>query len=153
MGSDTAGYLLSHLLPLAICLIFVVLALWHFYMATKPSTGVSAAVPSVDGKPLFVPRRMPTVAVGLALLLCSALVGATGGLIPNWPSRRVLVVMCDALALGLLLRAIGEFRYVGFFKRVRNTPFSRLDSLLYSPLCLLLAAGVALVAYRSDYLR
>jgi hypothetical protein len=51
-----------------------------------------------------------------------------------------------ALALGLLARAIGEFRYVGFFKRVRGSRFARLDTLLYSPLRLLLAVGVAFIA-------
>jgi hypothetical protein len=52
------------------------------------------------------------------------------------------------LALGLLARAVGEFRYVGFFKRVRGSRFARLDTLIYSPVCLLLAVGVALVAWQ-----
>jgi hypothetical protein len=43
---------------------------------------------------------------------------------------------------------VGEFKYVGFFKRVRGTRFATLDTLVYSPLCLLLAAGVAWVALR-----
>jgi hypothetical protein len=50
--------------------------------------------------------------------------------------------------LGLLLRAVGEFRYVGLFKRVRGTKFAVLDTFVYSPLCLLLGAGVALVAFQ-----
>ena len=60
--------------------------------------------------------------------------------------RLALVWLCYGLALGLLARAIGEFNYVGFFKRVRGSRFARLDTLVYSPLCLLLAIGVALVA-------
>lgn len=51
------------------------------------------------------------------------------------------------LALGLAARAIGEFRHVGFFKRVRGTRFARLDTIFCSPLCLALAVGVALVAW------
>jgi hypothetical protein len=51
-------------------------------------------------------------------------------------------------ALGLFARAIGEFKYVGFFKRVRGSRFARRDTLLYSPLCLWLAAGVAFVAWQ-----
>jgi lipopolysaccharide/colanic/teichoic acid biosynthesis glycosyltransferase len=50
--------------------------------------------------------------------------------------------------LGLIARAVGEFKYVGFFKRVRDSKFATLDTFVYSPLCLLLAAGVALVAVR-----
>ena len=58
----------------------------------------------------------------------------------------VLVWLSYVLAVGLLGRAIGEFRYVGFFKRVRGSRFAKLDTVVYSPLCLLLAVGVALVA-------
>jgi hypothetical protein len=54
------------------------------------------------------------------------------------------------LAAGLLARTVGDFKYVGLFKRVRGTPFARLDTLLYSPLCLLLSLGVASVAWSSD---
>ena len=61
----------------------------------------------------------------------------------------VLVWLSYVLAVGLLGRAIGEFRYVGFFKRVRGSRFAKLDTVVYSPLCLLLAVGVALVALQS----
>jgi hypothetical protein len=102
----------------------------------------------VAGKPLFVPSRRATALVGVALLLFACLVGATAGLLEAGIPVRVLSWLCNGLALGLLARAIGEFKYVGFFKRVRDTRFARLDTLLYSPLCLLLAIGVALVGRR-----
>ncbi|MCR2804035.1 hypothetical protein [Paenibacillus soyae] len=34
---------------------------------------------------------------------------------------------------------------MGFFKRNGGTPFARMDSLLYSPLCLLLGAFLAVI--------
>jgi len=43
------------------------------------------------------------------------------------------------IAAAFALRAIGDFRYVGFFKRVRESRFARLDTFAYSPLCTLLA--------------
>ncbi len=127
-------------------LTFVVLALWHFRMALLPGTGVSGAVPSVAGKPLFVPSTRATVAIGVVLLLFACLVAATGGLIHIGVPAWILTWSSFALALGLLARAVGEFKYVGFFKQVRGSRFARLDTLLYSPLCLLLAVGVAVVA-------
>ena len=36
-----------HLIAFITCLVFIVLALWHFRMACFPHTGESAAVPSV----------------------------------------------------------------------------------------------------------
>jgi hypothetical protein len=139
-------------LPLLLGLVFLALALWHFYRAFAPSSGETAAVPSVGGKPLFVPSTGATLAVGVVLVLFAALVGATGGLLPagflaGIPAP-VLRGLSYALALGLLVRAIGDFRYVGFFKRIRGSRFARMDTLVYSPLCLLLALGVAVVALR-----
>jgi Protein of unknown function (DUF3995) len=137
---------LSTIVAWSVSVVFVALALWHFRMALRPAFGMSSAVPSVEGKPLFVPSTRATVAVGVMLLLFAGLVATTGGLVHLGVSPRLLTWASFALALGLLARAIGEFKYVGFFKRVRGSRFARLDTLLYSPLCLLLAVGVALVA-------
>jgi len=60
----------------------------------------------------------------------------------------VLSWLSCALALGLFMRAVGEFKCVGFFQRVRGSRFATLDTLVYSPLCLLLAMGVVFVALR-----
>ena len=137
---------MNTVLAIIVSLAFVALALWHFRMALSPTGGVSGAVPSESGKPLFVPSVRATVAVGVVLLGFACLVAATAGLVEVGLPVRVLSWFCYALALGLLARAVGEFKYVGFFKRVRGSRFARLDTLLYSPLCLLLAVGVALVA-------
>jgi hypothetical protein len=51
------------------------------------------------------------------------------------------------LAALFLLRGIGDFRLVGFFKRVRGTRFARRDTRLYSPLCLALALAVVAAGY------
>jgi uncharacterized membrane protein YidH (DUF202 family) len=136
---------LNTVITACVSLVFVALAIWHFRMAFWPIEG-GGAVPSVDGKPLFSPSTSATVAVAIVLLLFALLVAATGGLFEVGVSRRLLTGLSFALALGLLGRAIGEFKYVGFFKRVRGSRFARLDTWLYSPLCLLLAIGVAFVA-------
>jgi hypothetical protein len=141
---------LNNALALCISFVFLALALWHFRMALSPAGGASGAVPSVGGKPLFVPSTRATVAVGVLLLACAVLVAATAGFVRVGISPRVLSWASFALALGLFARAVGEFKYVGFFKRVRGSRFAELDTLVYSPLCLLLAAGVALVARHND---
>ncbi|MEO8928502.1 MAG: DUF3995 domain-containing protein [Caldimonas sp.] len=131
-----------------VSLAFFVLALWHFRMALTSGEGMSIAVPSESGKPLFVPSVRATLAVGLILLVFACLVAATAGLVKVGLSESVLSWLCYALALGLLARAVGEFKYVGFFKRERGSKFARLDTLLYSPMCVLLAVGVAFIAGR-----
>ena len=133
-------------LAVVVCIVFVGLALWHFRMAFAPVGGKGGAVPSVEGKPLFVPSAQATFAVGVVLVCFAALVAVTGGLVQIALPRVVSVWLSYGLALGLLARAIGEFKYVGFFKRVRGSRFAKLDTWVYSPLCLLLSLGVALVA-------
>jgi hypothetical protein len=133
-------------LALVVCAVFVILAAWHFKMAFFGLSGERNAVPSVDGKPLFEPSKAATVAVGVVLLGFAGLVAATAGLVATGLPHYLLAWACYALALGLLARAIGEFKYVGFFKKVRDSKFARMDTILYSPLCLLLSAGVAAVA-------
>ena len=118
-------------------------------MAAAPSTGGAGAVPMTEGKPLFQPSGRATVAVGVVLLLFALLVAGTSGLLPLGVPAWLLRWLCYALALGLLARAVGEFKYVGFFKRVVGSRFATLDTFVYSPLCLALAMGVALVAHRS----
>ena len=50
------------------------------------------------------------------------------------------------IATAFTLRAVGEFKYVGFFKRIRGTQFARMDTRFYSPLCLGVAAGLWVLA-------
>jgi len=133
---------------LIVCSTFTLIAIWHFYMAFQPQTGLTGGVPSVQGKPLFVPSPAATMAVGVVLLAFAGLVAATAGFVTVGLPQAVLVWLSYGLAAGLLARAVGEFKYVGFFKRVRDSKFARLDSLVYSPLCLLLAIGVAWVGWQ-----
>ena len=142
--------LMNEILGSVIALVFLVLALWHFYMAQRLLSGESSAVPSKDGKPIFVPSKASTIAVGLVLFLCAGLVAATAGLIPSGLPPTLLKWLSLTLALGLLARSVGEFRYVGFFKRVRGSRFATMDTFLYSPLCLALSLGIAYVATGRD---
>jgi hypothetical protein len=50
------------------------------------------------------------------------------------------------LATAFVLRTIGDFRYVGLFKRERLTLFAELDGRIYTSLCGALAAGVIYLA-------
>ncbi len=53
-----------------------------------------------------------------------------------------------AIAVIFILRAIGEFKYVGFFKKIRDTPFGQMDTNYYSPLCLLIGVLIIIIELR-----
>lgn len=114
--------------------ILTVLALIHVYWASGGRWAASQVTPKLaTGQPLFVPGPAATLTVAALLLLAAAI---SAGLV-FLEYRRWLM---SAMALVFALRAIGEFRYAGFFKRVRDTEFAYWDTRLYSPLCLLMSA-------------
>ncbi len=118
----------------------------HVYWAFG-GRGVSvSAVPHVDGRPVFSPSRAMTLLVA-ACLAAAAVVALAQGEVLSLPVPPA-VSRVAALAIGavFLLRAIGEFRLVGFFKRVRGTPFATWDSWLVSPLCVLIGTGFLAIA-------
>lgn len=130
-------------LALLIAALFAALGALHFYWAAGGKAPGDAVLPQMEGRPLFVPGRLATATVGLLLWSAAALVAATAnGFGAPWSTR-----LCYALAAVMALRAVGDFRYVGFFKRVRTGRFAALDTRYYSPLCLSLAAGIGWTAF------
>lgn len=104
-----------------------------------------AAIPEVEGRPAFVPSRLGTLGVALALLVCAWLVAAASGVVRTSLPQQVLCWFMFGLALVFFVRAMGDFRLVGFFKTVTGTRFARLDSTVFSPLCLAMAIGIFVI--------
>lgn len=134
--------------------IFVTLALLHVYWAAGGAWGRGVSVPTgvptnaaAKGARLFNPTRAGTLAVAAGLLLAALVVlgrlGVRAAPLPGW----VFVWGSWLIALAFLARAIGEFRYVGLFKRVRGTDFANWDTWLFTPLCLFIAVAAGVVAY------
>ncbi|GAC1344042.1 MAG: DUF3995 domain-containing protein [Myxococcales bacterium] len=134
-------------LGLATAAVLVALAGLHFYWAAGGRWKLSAAVPEVRGAKAFSPGPLACAAVGAALLCAAFVVSCAAGLwladrVPHTGSR----AGAAALAVVLIGRAIGDGRSVGFSKRVKGTRFARLDTRIYSPLCLALGAASAIIA-------
>jgi len=133
-----------------VCGVFAALAGLHLYWAAGGRFGADVTVPTVDGKASFTPSPTATVIVAgafiLAMIVVLGRIGALDDLAPEWLFRWGTW----AIALVFLLRAIGEFNLVGFFKRVRNTQFARWDTFVYSPLCVAIAAMMAIVGGTAD---
>lgn len=126
------------------CTLAIVLAglsALHVFWGLRGSDVSSAFIPEADGEPLFRPRPMDCFAVAIALAVACFLVLAARGLVPSPLPAAWTRIGAAGVGAAFLLRAVGEFRYVGFFKRVRGTTFARWDTALFSPLCL--ALGLA----------
>ena len=123
-----------------ICILVATSAL-HIYWAFGGKWASKNVIPTLEGdKPLFrittIPM-FPTLMVAVLLIIAAGLFLWHAGVIniglPEW--LRIAGVW--TVTVVFFARAIGEFRYVGFFKKIRDTGFGRLDTKVYSPLCLL----------------
>jgi len=141
----------------AVAGVFAALSVLHVYWALGGTVGLDGAIPELPStrgelageeapRKAFRPSVAMTLLVACALGVVGALVCLRAGLfapaMTHWPLRWVLA----AIALILTARAVGDLRLVGFFKRTRGTRFAVLDTWVYSPLCVLLALGLALLA-------
>jgi hypothetical protein len=128
-----------------LAIIFVALGLLHFHWALGGRLGFAAAVPTRDGTPIFRPGPGASIAVGVLLLAAALVCLLRGGALtigPAWVPRLGIWVIAGVMTA----RAIGDFKYVGFFKRVRGTVFARNDSRFYAPLCAVMAGLAAWLA-------
>ena len=125
-----------------LAIFFIGTSLLHLAWAGGLNWGLASALPENPGRPALSPSSAATVAVAVALGAAGTLVLVHAGLLPRFlpPSwSRLLLRIGSAV---FLLRAIGDFRVVGFFKKVRSTRFATADTIFYSPLCAAVAIGL-----------
>lgn len=138
-----------HLLALTNASIFAALSAIHFYWMFGGKWGLMQAIPSSENeeKPLFTPGPMACLAVALGLLgFAFYHVSLSIGFLPGVAQGATKWVIW-AIAGIFLLRAIGDFRYVGFFKTLKNTTFGKMDTNWYAPLCLYLGLSSAYMGW------
>jgi hypothetical protein len=80
--------------------------------------------------------------VAIALLVAALVVSGTVGWVGDMVPASVFRVLTPMLSLVFLVRAIGDFRFIGFFRRPSESAFAYWDMRLYSPLCLFIAIAV-----------
>ena len=124
-------------IALLLSIIFIFLAGLHFYWAIFGIKDLSVVLPTKEnGKFLFKPGKLGTVLVGLFLSLF-AFVYLNKAI--DFMEHGELTYASAAIGFIFLLRALGDFKYLGFFKKMRTTRFARMDSQYYSPLALLVS--------------
>ena len=133
--------------------VFAIISLIHVYWALGGQWAAVAAVPQVpvegsaSPRPAFKPSGWITLLVAFGLLLIAALVCFRVGWWLPAVSHVALQWVISAIAMLMFARAIGDSNLLGFFKQVKDSEFARLDTWVYSPLCVLLGAGLLAVAW------
>lgn len=116
----------------------------HVYWMFGGKKGAKAAIPSIGSEAKFRPTILATGIVAGALGIAGWFVLELGEVVerfvfPGW----FYTYGGWALSGVFIVRAVGEFRWVGFFKKEKGTLFAKWDSTLYSPLCLFI--GICLI--------
>jgi len=133
--------------------VIAAIALVHVYWALGGEWAAVAVVPQVpvEGsarlQPAFKSRGWMTMLVAAALLIIALLVCLRVGWWLPQVDHRGLQWVISAIALLLFARAIGDSELVGFFKEVKGSRFAYWDTWVYSPLCVVLGAGLLAVAW------
>jgi Protein of unknown function (DUF3995) len=125
--------------------IFLALSGLHIYwgfssLFGKKDINMSAVVPEINGKAAFKPSTFATFIVAIWLLGFAKLSGFN--LIPSISFQYFSSIIPWgnlAIAIIFLVRAVGDFKMVGFFKKIKNTKFAKNDTKYYSPLCILIS--------------
>ncbi|WP_165861151.1 DUF3995 domain-containing protein [Paenibacillus paeoniae] len=127
--------------------VFTLIGALHLYWLLGGKWGMHAAIPTIADRDqvLFTPGKLATSIVMLLLWLAAFWMLLLGqewsSLLPSW----LITIGGYTISATFLIRSIGDFRYLGFFKRYRQSYFARLDSRYYSPLCLMLAAATLIL--------
>ncbi len=136
----------SYITPFFLSTIFLILAFIHFNWVLGGSWGFAASLPTKEsGERVLNPKRLDSAVVGCGLLAFGLFYFFRSGVL-SFELPALLVTYAGWIIPAIfLLRAVGDFRYIGFFKKVKNTPFERLDTRFFSPLCLFVAVAGVLI--------
>lgn len=82
--------------------------------------------------------KFATLIVGFGLLFFGLIYFIKSGLINDpFPNRITNYAYWFTPSI-FILRAIGDFNYLGYFKKIKDTEFAKVDTKLFVPLCLII---------------
>jgi hypothetical protein len=132
--------MLTLIIGIVLFSIFLFLSMLHIYWGLGGKWAASAAVPTKENNEKIMNPKLfecfvvafGLLAFGLFILIKSQILSFD---LPNWLMKYGLWF----LSIVFIIRAIGEFKYIGFFKKIKTTKFGQLDTKYYSPLCLVIS--------------
>ncbi len=109
------------ILSILLSLILIGLGVLHFNWVFGGKFGFSESLPTKkNGERVLNPKKIDSAIVGLGLVVFGIFYIFKSGLIdynlPQW----ILKYGSWIISILFLLRAGGEFKYVGFFKKIKN---------------------------------
>ena len=130
---------------------FSMLALIHFFWASGGKWGFESVLPTDEGGiRMLNPNKADSIFIGVALSLCGLFYWFTFISASVRTPSLVKKIGLWVIPLIFALRALGDFKYIGFFKQVKSTEFTKLDTWFFSPLCLTIALIGFMLLYKKN---
>ncbi len=125
------------ILSLLLFIVFTFLSLIHFYWLLGGKWGLNKVIPTKEYQANIISiPKFATFLVGAVLMIFGILYLVKSGLVNFEIPGFLLQFSYWFIPSIFVLRAMGEFKYVGFFKKIKNTVFAKADTKYFSPLCL-----------------
>ncbi|MGF7047750.1 hypothetical protein J2T13_002256 [Paenibacillus sp. DS2015] len=108
----------------------------HVYWAFGGTWGSTIVLPTTKTQNhTFVPGKIATLIVAFLVFFAALLLFLQGGLFVAIQPNFIVKWGCWVCVTAFGLRVVGDFKYFGLFKKVRNSRFSHYDTYLFTPLC------------------
>ena len=124
------------------------ISLVHFYWALGGRKWADRVFPQFAGtdKPVFTAGNWATILVAFIFLSFSGVIflKTFGGFFRI--SNHWIDICAWVIGALFLLRAIGDFKYVGFTKSIRSTNFAAYDTKFFTPLSLTIGLMIVVIA-------
>lgn len=140
---------MTHVFSISSAIFLVIVSLLHFYWAFGGKWATDSVIPTTadHARRTFSPGKGGTVFVACLLASAAYLLLTQSGYLSPVIAPSLIQWGCMVCAAVFVLRAVGDFNYIGFFKKVKNTKFARQDTALYIPLCLWLGISFLIALF------
>ncbi|WP_428739083.1 DUF3995 domain-containing protein [Sulfurimonas sp.] len=131
--------------------LLTLIGILHLYWVFGGKRGLSKALPLKNGKLLFQPDKVLTLIVTGVMFFFSYIAYALAFYDFNAVEKKEFYIYSGvAIAIIFLLRAIGEFHVIGFFKKVRDTEFAVYDTKYFSPICVFFGIVFTILTFKAS---
>jgi hypothetical protein len=139
-----------YVLSIINAVIFLAIAVLHIYWAFGGRKWADVVLPEMPGneKKLFIPGKAITLAVAVGLLFFGFISLGAISLFSSFLSNSFFIYGNAVVGVIFLLRAAGDFKYAGIFKKIKDTVFAKNDTKCFTPLCI----GISIIAFLISYI-
>jgi len=125
-------------LSILLVIVYAVIALIHFYWLFGEKWVDKVLPTDKNGKRVLNPRKFETIIVTLGLLLFAFYYLLKIELFEVEVPKLITKYSGWIISSIFIIRAIGDFKYVGFFKKIKNTKFAEFDTKYFTFISLII---------------